>query len=126
MKWSEQLTAKLKELCYQEKSNKEIATILKCAVTDIYAKRSQLGITIDKCKEKKEFQKLGKAPKPKEHLGLHKNVNKAFATLYDEILLAMASDWTSGRDATLYAGLAEVIFSIQESYNASIRSSGKN
>ena len=48
MKWSVESIEKLKNLCLEEKSNKEIASILECSLTDIYAKRSQLGITAKK------------------------------------------------------------------------------
>ena len=50
MKWNEENTAKLKELVFAGKSNKEIAQTLKININDIYNKRSQLGITIDKVK----------------------------------------------------------------------------
>ena len=48
MKWNEQLTEKLKELAFAGKSNQEIADTMQIRITDVYAKRSQLGITIDK------------------------------------------------------------------------------
>lgn len=50
MKWNDENTAKLKELVYAGKSNKEIAQTLEMNINDIYNKRSQLGITIDKVK----------------------------------------------------------------------------
>jgi hypothetical protein len=49
MKWSESQVKRLKELCYQGVSNKEIAADIGCALEDVYSKRSQLGITIAKC-----------------------------------------------------------------------------
>ena len=48
MEWSEQQVERLKEMCFQGISNKEIAQNLICNVTDVYNKRSQLDITIDK------------------------------------------------------------------------------
>lgn len=60
MKWTKERVAELRRLCQSEYSNKRIAEILKCDVKDIYAKRSQLGITIDKCK-KTNKDKLVKA-----------------------------------------------------------------
>ena len=48
MKWSEAKVTELKELCFQGVSNKDIAAYLGCNVVDVYNKRSQLGITIDK------------------------------------------------------------------------------
>ena len=53
MKWSDEKVMKLKEMCYKEFSNKDIAAVFGIDIRDVYAKRSQLGITIDKCKEQK-------------------------------------------------------------------------
>lgn len=50
MKWNDENTAKLKELVFAGKSNKEIAQVLEIDVNDVYNKRSQLGITMDKVK----------------------------------------------------------------------------
>ena len=53
MKWSDEKIKRLKNLCFEGKSNKEIAEALEAPVSEIYAKRSQLGITIDKVKAQK-------------------------------------------------------------------------
>ena len=53
MKWSEEKVGQLKTLAQAGASNKEIATQLGVSVTHVYAKRSQLGITIDKVKATK-------------------------------------------------------------------------
>lgn len=53
-KWTNEEISKLIELCEAEISNKAIAAELGRPVTDIYAKRSQMRITIDKIKEKKQ------------------------------------------------------------------------
>lgn len=53
-KWTNEEISKLIELCEAEISNKAIAAELDRPVTDIYAKRSQMCITIDKIKEKKQ------------------------------------------------------------------------
>ena len=50
MKWNDEKIAKLKELVFAGKSNKEIALSLEMDINDIYNKRSQLGITINKVK----------------------------------------------------------------------------
>jgi len=50
MKWNDENTAKLKELVYAGKSNKEIAHTMQININDVYSKRSQLGITIEKVK----------------------------------------------------------------------------
>lgn len=54
MKWSESQVSRLRSLCYQGVSNKEIAADIGCSPNDVYAKRSQLGITISKCKGAKK------------------------------------------------------------------------
>ena len=121
MKWNEQLTSKLKELCLEGKTNAEIANILRCNLTDVYAKRSQLGITIAKCK--------GIAPNPvfEESLasiapkGMHWKMKNAFKKLNDTLLLTMASDWTSLEDSREYYNLAEELIALEEKYNALIR-----
>ena len=53
MKWNNESIIRLKEMCYQGLNNKGIAAELGVSLREVYAKRSQLGITIDKCKEQK-------------------------------------------------------------------------
>mgnify|MGYP000862970889 CR=1 FL=1 len=50
MKWTPKMEDKLKKLCFEGKSNAEIAEALQIPINAVYAKRSQLGITIDKVK----------------------------------------------------------------------------
>lgn len=50
MKWSEEKVRQLHDLAFAGKSNKEIAEVLDVSINDVYAKRSQLGITIPKVK----------------------------------------------------------------------------
>lgn len=57
MKWSEDKISRLRELATTGKSNREIADALGAGINEVYAKRSQLGITIDKIK-------AAQAPKP--------------------------------------------------------------
>jgi hypothetical protein len=54
MKWSDKQVSKLRELCLAEVSNAEIAKVLGVTLTDVHAKRSQLGITIPKVKAMKD------------------------------------------------------------------------
>ena len=54
MKWTKEQETELRELCFKEKTNAEIAAALGCDVKDIHAKRSQLGITRDKVKAVKQ------------------------------------------------------------------------
>lgn len=53
MKWSDEEVSKLREFCLAEILNAEIAKTLNVDISDVYAKRSQLGITIPKIKAMK-------------------------------------------------------------------------
>jgi hypothetical protein len=70
MKWSGSQVARLRELCYLGASNKEIAADIGCSLKDVYAKRSQLGITIAKCAPVKDCNKKKPVEKnaEQEHL----------------------------------------------------------
>lgn len=67
MRWSETQVARLKKLCFSGVSNMDIAAELNCKVTDVYAKRSQLGITIDKV-QNALIQRRGDKGKAQESL----------------------------------------------------------
>ena len=120
MKWTAFKIDKLKELCHQGYDNKDIATRLDCSLTDVYAKRSQLGITIAKCKGIEANPKFEEAFETVKPRGMTKDVKKAFKSLFDAILLAMASDRTSEKDARQYAALANTLATLEDSYNAKI------
>jgi len=62
MKWTPQMEAKLKELCFANKSNAELAKTFNCDAKDIHAARSRLGITIPKVKAQAK-QPANKPPK---------------------------------------------------------------
>lgn len=129
MKWSEPQVTKLKELCSQGISNKEIAKMLNCRIEDVYAKRSQLGITIDKCKGMKpqpkkptineDFEKAlpPRQPQKPKSPGLCRDVKDAFAKLQSAVLVAMAKDYRSERDAKVYGELAGVLTAVETSFN---------
>lgn len=53
MKWSEEKVNQLKELAFAGVPNPQIAKQLGIGVSDVYAKRSQLGITMDKVRAAK-------------------------------------------------------------------------
>lgn len=53
MKWSEEKVNQLKELAFAGVPNPQIAKQLGVGVSDIYAKRSQLGITMNKVRASK-------------------------------------------------------------------------
>lgn len=57
MKWTPKTEDKLKKLCFEEKSNAEMAKIFNCGLKDIHAARSRLGITIPKVKAAKAQDK---------------------------------------------------------------------
>jgi hypothetical protein len=54
MKWTNEQITKLKALANAGTPNKVITAELGVPVTDVYAKRSQLGITIDKIQASKQ------------------------------------------------------------------------
>lgn len=49
--WTPEKIARLRELCASERTNAAIAVDLGVPIEKVYAKRSQLGITIAKCAE---------------------------------------------------------------------------
>jgi hypothetical protein len=122
VKWTEDQISRLKELCYQGISNKEIAAKLGCRPEDVYSKRSQLGITIDKCKGKgmtvnPEFEKdFEKTPG-----GLCKDVKDAFKKLHSEVLVAMARDWRTEKEVMVYAALAGMVVSMEEAFDTTLK-----
>jgi len=124
MKWNEQLTSKLRELCKEGKTNAEIADILHCKMTDVYAKRSQLGITIAKCKGISPNPVFEKALEPVKHKNMYTHVREAFKRLHTEVLVALARDWTSHEDSIKYAELDEELMALEEKYNALIGNQG--
>lgn len=48
MKWTDNQVAELRQMCMEEKSNADMAVHFGVPVTEIHAKRSQLGITMPK------------------------------------------------------------------------------
>lgn len=120
MKWSEQNVSKLRELCNEGKTNAEIADIMRCKLTDVYAKRSQLGITIAKCKGIEPNPEFEKALGPIRSKGMTKGVKDAFEALDNALLLAIGNDRTSLEDANLYYALASALDELKGEYNARI------
>lgn len=68
MKLNKKQEAKLKEMAYDEAPNQEIAEKLGIALTDVYAARSRLGITIPKIKEAKVKNVQVPAKRSKEEI----------------------------------------------------------
>ena len=128
MEWSEAKVTELKELCFQGVSNKDIAVSLGCKVTDVYNKRSQMGITIDKVRAAKPIKGIkpntefeSSLPK-KQPQGLCPDVKRAFDSLHSALLIAMASDYTGMAEAKVYAELSTLIVSLESSFDALISS----
>jgi hypothetical protein len=63
MKWSEEKVIELKKLAFAGVPNPQIAKQLGVGVSDVYAKRSQLGITMDKIKTAKAVTPVSQEPK---------------------------------------------------------------
>ena len=120
MKWSDSKSEMLRHLCRQGLGNKAIAAHLECNLTDVYAKRSQLGITIDKCKGIEPNPEFEKALDPIKPRGMTAKVRNEFSVLENEVLLAMASDWTGIEDSREYAKLHEALMVLEEKFNARI------
>ena len=120
MLWTAFKIDKLKQLCRVGKGNREIAALLDCSLTEVYAKRSQLGITIAKCKGIEVNPKFEGALAPIPPKGMTKDVRKAFTALNDVILWVMARDWTSMEDADEYHLLGNELLALKIKYNARI------
>ena len=112
MKWNENQIVKLKEMCQAGISNQEMAVALKCEVTDIYAKRSQLGITIDKCKEQ---------PITPKNAGLNTAIRAAFGRLYNYLLITVARDGISEKRANAYSALYDELLELESKYEKLLR-----
>lgn len=120
MKWNDEQVAQLKELCYAGVVNRDIAEVIGCHVNDVYNKRSQLGITIAKCKEmevKPEFDKIFEPVKK----GLPQNIKDDFNTLNNSILLAMAGNNTSLKDVYVYAAMSNVLISLETTMDGMLK-----
>jgi len=125
MKWTEQQIEELNTLCYKNVPNNELAKHFNVPVNEIHAKRSQLAITIPKIRAAQgkpgmtvnpEFeaavQEMEKTLKPR----LPKAIKKAFDDLGTAILLKMAGDYTSTREAKVYCAMAEELISLESRY----------
>ena len=131
MKWSETQVARLEEMCFAGVSNSDIAAELNCKVADVYSKRSQLGITIDKVraaqpikgiKPNKEFE--NSLPKKQQPQGLHPGVKKAFDNLHSALLIAMASDFVGMEETMVYKELSVIVNSLETSFNVLVGTCG--
>jgi len=134
MKWTEQQITELHALCHENVPNSELAKHFNVPVTEIHAKRSQLGITIPKIKTAQgkpgmtinpvfeaAVQEMEKEL-PSRKTGLAPDVKKAFAKLKDEILLAIAGNHTSLDKGRAYGYLHCTICSIEKAFDTEMRS----
>ncbi len=113
MKWNENQIKKLKEMCQEGISNQEMAVALKCKLTDIYAKRSQLGITIDKCKTETQ--------PAKPLVGINGIIKEALQEIYKELLLVIASDWTRDDRGDKYTEFYSELLDLETKYEKLLR-----
>jgi len=120
MKWTEEQVDELKRLCKRGLGNRAIAKQLGCNLTEVYAKRSQLGITIAKCKGIAPNPEFEKALEPIKSKGMTRDVKNAFNLLNDAVLFSMARDWTSMEDADEYVLLANELIALKTKYDARI------
>lgn len=116
MKWSKEQENQLIKLAFEGTSNKEIAEKIGCSLSDVYGKRSQLGITIDKVQEVEppEVKKINTR-------GLSREVVKAFDDIFNALLIDMARDRNSIIEANILSSLAELIQGIEENYDDLLR-----
>lgn len=114
MKWTDKQIEALKELCEKGTPNKDIATILQCNVSDIHAKRSQLGITIPKVKTAKETDtKTPSQPSPLIA------VKEAFDNLHIALVAAAKADFTS--NAGIYADTDTLVLAVRDIFLRSLK-----
>lgn len=115
MKWTDKKVKALRELCEKDTPNKDIATILQCKVSDVYAKRSQLGITIDKVKAAQQ-QTTKKSNQQPSSLTA---VKEAFDNLHIALVAAAKSDRTS--NAGIYADTDTLILGVRDIFLRSFK-----
>ena len=131
MKWTEDQKTELRALCMAgELNNTQLAEHFSVPVTEIHAMRSNMQITIPKCREMREAAIVNpefeaaiasvdeKLPIHKKRRGLDRDVKAAFDKLNDAILVAMARDETSPEDAGSYRCLGETVMGIRYAYDS--------
>lgn len=120
MKWTDEQISQLKELCYEGVVNREIAEVIGCDVADVYNKRSQLRITIAKCKGieiRQDFEDLFQ----QVERGLHKDIRNDFATLNNTILVTIAQNRTSLREANIYSALSQILIGLEIAFDGMLK-----
>ena len=114
MKWTPKTEDKLRKLCFEEKSNADLAKIFNCDVKDIHAARSRLGITIPKVKTAKETD----TKKPSQPSPLIA-VKEAFDNLHIALVAATKSDFTS--NAGIYADTDTLVLAVRDIFLRSLK-----
>ena len=109
MKWTPKMEDKLRKLCFEDKSNADLAKIFSCDVKDIHAARSRLGITIPKVKAAKEADTKIKP----ERITPKMTVTKAFNNLQDALEEAQKSKQTHSEHVIIYRHTADLIAAIK-------------
>lgn len=132
MKWTEDQKTELRALCVAgELNNTQLAEHFQVPVTEIHAMRSNMQITIPKCREMRETAIVNpefeaaiasvdeKLPvHKKKRRGLDRDVRVAFDNLQNAILLALARDGTSMEDVRSYYCLSETVIAIRYAYDS--------
>ena len=108
MKWSEEKVELLKSLAFAGATNSEIARQLNAGISDVYAKRSQLGITIDKVKA---AQAAAANPGPKTELS--------------KVQPATKKEWLAAELQALCAPVAKFLKAHYDPYTAIVISKGR-
>ena len=124
MKWTPKMEDKLRKLCFEEKSNADLAKIFNCDVKDIHAARSRLGITIPKIQAAKSQDKPTKATKAassSKDLNPHIEVKKAFRSLHDTLGIAAISKQTDKGTAKKYINANELLYNLELLLYSSIK-----
>ena len=120
MLWTDHEIETLKQLCLDGLDNRAIAGRLNRKLTEVYAKRSQLGITIAKCKGIEVKPEFEETLVPKVLKGMSIDVKNSFSFLGDSVLFSMARDWVGKEDADEYYLLANELIALEAKYNAKI------
>lgn len=109
MKWTPEQVDKLRELCEKGVPNADIAAAIGCKVTDVHAKRSQMGITRDKIKASQQATPVTASPGENPHM----KVKVAFKALHTALSNAVKSSATTEGQASLYSSADDLIGTVE-------------
>jgi len=105
-KWTQKEEDKLRKLCFQGKSNADLAKIFNCDVKDIHAARSRLGITINKVKAAKATE-VKATPKPVKTTPKQADNRSAVEIAFDDLdLVLLNTAKNNAKNASKYRAAA--------------------